>query len=417
MANSVQSLIALMGHRTYRVYTIGNVISLIGTWMHKVTVGWLTWQLTGSGSWLGLMAFADLAPAILVGPFAGAVADRWNIVKLLKVTQALGGLQAALLGVLYLSGVLGVEILFALTLLQGAVTAIAQPSRLALVSSLVPPDALGPAVAMNAVSFNLARFIGPAVAGILLASTGFASAFAANAASYVVFFVALHMLSGVRGEPARAKDGRRIFGQIGEGLVYVRDTPNVLPVFLIVTGMGLGARPVVELMPGYASGVLDGGVTGLAALTSAVGIGAIIGGIWMIGRARSPGLPRLTTFTAAGSALSVLLLAMAHSLVIAVPIAAVMGGCMVCTGVSTQVLLQMSVPHAMRGRILGLWGLMQRGVPALGALLVGLASDLIGLRAAMCLGTLLLLGIALRVMPRWFHIGMLGQPPEADSAR
>ena len=92
MANSVQSLIALMGHRTYRVYTIGNVISLIGTWMHKVTVGWLTWQLTGSGSWLGLMAFADLAPAILVGPFAGAVADRWNIVKLLKVTQALGGL-------------------------------------------------------------------------------------------------------------------------------------------------------------------------------------------------------------------------------------------------------------------------------------------------------------------------------------
>ena len=167
----------------YGRYAAGNSISLVGTWMQRVAVGWLTWQLTESGAWLGAVAFADLFPTVLIAPLAGAAADRWDRLTTLKLGQALLAVQAAVLFGLTASGLITIWSLLGLSLFLGVVAAFNQPARLALVSSLVARQDLPAAVAINAIIFNSARLIGPAVAGLIIVGVGIAAVFAVNAVS------------------------------------------------------------------------------------------------------------------------------------------------------------------------------------------------------------------------------------------
>ena len=398
LTQNFATLMRLMTYRPYRAYTIGNSASLIGTWMQRVTVGWLAWELTGSSAWVGAIGFADLFPTILIGLFAGAAADRMDIIWLLRITQVLGFAHAALMVVLHLLGLLTIWPLLLITLSLGAVTGFVQPARLSIVSSFVPRADIGSAVAMNALAFNLARFVGPACAGLLIAVAGVGWAFGANALSYLVFVAAIRDMPSV---PSAARPGRRsVLGDISEGLAYAGRSRGVLAVLSITVAMALGARPAVELLPAFAGGVLGLGASGLAALTSAVGIGALFGGTWMVGRAAASGLPRLCALMASASAGSVLLLCLVDSLWLALPILTAMGAAMVCTGISSQVLIQLSVAERVRGRVLSLWGLLQRGVPALSALAVGAAGELAGLRLALAAAAALLLGAALVMLVR-----------------
>jgi MFS family permease len=157
-----------LAHRDFGVYVAGNSISLIGTWMQRIGVGWLGWELSHSGAVLGLVAFADLFPGVLIGPFGGALADRANRLRVIKVGQTLIMLQALALFVLTASGGINVPLLVALVLFQGAVIGFNQPARLALIPSLVPRPDLATAVAINSIVFNTARFIGPALAGVVI---------------------------------------------------------------------------------------------------------------------------------------------------------------------------------------------------------------------------------------------------------
>ena len=175
----------------FGLYSVGSAISLIGMWMQRIAIGWLTWQLTGSGFWLGVVSFADFFPVVVVGPIAGAAADRWDRLKAVQVSQALSLLQASVLFWLTATGRITIELLVALTAFQGVVVAFNQPARLVLVPSLVPHADLATAVAINSVVFNLARFIGPACAGPLIVWTGVSGAFAANALSYLPFLAVL----------------------------------------------------------------------------------------------------------------------------------------------------------------------------------------------------------------------------------
>jgi len=386
----------LFGYADYRRYTVGNAISLIGTWMQRVAVGWLTWKLTGSGAWLGLIAFADLFPVIIIGPIAGAIADRRDLLKLLRVTQALGFLQAVLLAGLHAMGLLTMPVLLAGTLALGIIAAFAQPARLAIISAMVPRADLGAAVAMNAVVFNLARFLGPALAGVLIATVDVTGAFAANAVSYLAFVLALMRMTAISRAAAPRHGG--LASDVAEGLAHVMRRPGLRTIMLVTIAMGLGARPVVELLPGFASGVFGGDATALAALTSAVGVGAIVGGGWMLGRGSAPGLARTFLLCATGSACAVLLFAMTGSLLAAVPVAAIMGFAMVCTGISAQTLLQLAADDGVKGRILSIYGLLQRGCPAIGALAMGVLSEWTGLRLAAAAGGAFLLAFALALL-------------------
>jgi MFS family permease len=226
-----------LAHRNFAVYTAGNSVSLIGTWMQRVAVGWLTWQLTESGAWLGLIAFADLFPTILIGPIAGAVADRFVRLTLNNVTMWLALLQAGTLFALTLTGLIDVWLLFGLTAFLGVTSAFNQPARLALISSLVPRPELATAVAVNSVTVNTARFIGPALAGLLIVTVGVAAAFALNMASFAAMLWALSRIRIAPDGDGRAAKGP-FLRDIAEGVRYAARHPGIAAVLAPVQGKG-----------------------------------------------------------------------------------------------------------------------------------------------------------------------------------
>lgn len=364
----------------YGLYTAGNAVSLIGTWMQRIAVGWLAWQLTGSGAWLGAIAFADLFPTVLVGPFAGAVADRWDRLRVTKVSQALAMLQAITLFGLTWFDLMTIELLFALTVALGVIAGFNQPARLALIPSLVRREDLSAAVAINSIIFNSARFVGPAVAGLMIVTGGVAAAFAVNALSFVFFLVALARIRLPAEPPAPPRARSSLFRDVGDGIRYTASHQGIAPMMILLIVVCLCVRPVVELLPGFAAAVFASGAGGLAVLTSTIGAGAVLGGLWLARRTEPGGLTGIALSNTLVLSLALLAFVATDRWWVAIPALGILGACMVVTGVGTQTLLQLSVAAEMRGRVLSLYGVIFRGGPALGALAVGVASERFGLR-------------------------------------
>ncbi len=374
----------------YGAYVAGNSLSLVGTWMQRIAVGWLAWELSHSGAVLGLVAFADLAPTLMIGPFGGALADRFDRRRLLTIGQSINMTLSFLLAALTASGAMTVPLLVLIIGVNGAVIGINQPARLALVSGLVPRSYLPTAVAVNSLVFNLARFIGPAIAGIVILHFGTALVFLLNALSFIAFLIALQRLD----LPARAADpaGRRqpsMLEAIGEGFRFVLGHPGIGPLLALHATMSITARPYVELLPGFAGEVFDRGAGGLAMLSSAVGLGAIAAGLFLAQRGLRDGLATTALLAALLMALSALGLALSPTFWLATIMAAAGGFGMVTAGVGTQTLLQTSVEEDIRGRVLSLFGLIFRSGPAFGALLMGVASEVAGLRWPLAIGAVL----------------------------
>ena len=237
-------------HRNYRIYAGGNAVSLVGIWMQRVAVGWLAWTLAHSGTWLGVMSMAEFFPVVFLSPLAGALADRRDRVGIIRVTQIAGSIEATLLAVLVYTNTITIELLFALTLLLGVFNAVAQPSRLALIPTLVDRAALPSALAINAIIFNSARFLGPAVAGIIIAQVSVGAAFAVNAATYVVFLIAMTNLRGLPALPVAATQS--VLKASAEAYAYASRHPGIAPMLLLFTVTTIGTRGFVELFPGFA---------------------------------------------------------------------------------------------------------------------------------------------------------------------
>jgi MFS family permease len=382
--------------RNYRIYVTGNAISLIGTWLQRVSVGWLAWELTHSGTWLGLVSFADLFPTVVLSPFAGALADRRDRIWVLRRTQFAGMVQASLLAALTLGGVINIWSLFLLTLVLGACNAMAQPARLALIPSLVDRDALPSAVAINSIVFNNARFIGPALAGVVIARGGAwfpdlphggtSLAFILNALFYVAFQVSLARLDRLVEERQVAGGGRRMLSSTIEGYIYAFRHPGIGPMLVLFMLSSFAARGFIEMMPGFADAVFDRGRDGLGWLVAVTGLGAMTGGLWM---ARRPGLNGLTQLTVSFTfVLSASLLAFTATTTfwLALIFLFIAGAALVITGIAAQTLVQSAVDRSMRGRVMGLYGMIFRGGPALNALLIGLFSAGYGLRWPLAVG-------------------------------
>jgi MFS family permease len=403
-----------LAHRNFGIYVAGNSVSLIGTWMQRIGVGWLAWELSHSGAVVGLVAFADLFPGVLIGPFGGALADRVDRLRVIKIAQSLTMLQALALFVLTASGVITVPLLVALVLFQGVVIGFNQPARLALIPDLVPRRDLATAVAINSIVFNTARFIGPALAGVTIVALDVSAVFALNALSFLAFLFAL---SRLRLEPSAApKPGRSMLGAIADGLQYALRHPAIGPILLLQAVLAVCARPFVELLPAFAAEVFGRGAPGLAALSSTIGIGAIAGGLWLAQRPGQAGLPGIVLGTSVMVALTTLAFALCPWFWPAVACVALAGGAMAVAGAGTQTLLQTAVDEAMRGRVLSLFGLIFRGGPALGALAMGAASEALGLQAPLTAGALIGLAAALMLWRRRDAIGRSLGTPSAASA-
>ncbi len=383
----------------YGSYVVGNGISLIGTWMQRIAVGWLTWELTGSPIWLGIIAFADLFPAVILGPISGAIADRRDRLRLVQVSQGFSCLQAVTLFALAVTGNISVVALATLSLFLGIVTAVNQPARLALVPSLVQAHQLNSAIGINSVIFNLARFIGPAISGVIIANGHVSWVFAINAVSFGFFLFILLRLRLTR--PFKTNRTRKRFlAELLEGFAYaVRDT-HISALLLLLIAIGLGVRPLVELLPGLASAVFSGGPQTLALLTATLGAGAIVGGLWLAGRDHEGDLSWTVLVAALALGLALLVFVSSTSLWVAVPAMAALGLAMSITGAGIQTLLQLYVDSDMRGRVLSLYGLILRGGPAIGALTMGWLAEFFGLRWPLAGGAVLLAAAALWLMVR-----------------
>ena len=388
---------AVFQHRAFTRYVAGNAVSLVGLWMQRIAVGWLTWELTGSGAWLGIIAFADLFPSVLIGPIAGAVADRTDRLRAMLIAQVLLAALAAVLWVLAAGGWISIYSLAALALANGTVAGFTQPVRLALVASLVPRKRIETAVAVNSIVFNLARFVGPAVAGPVILAGGVATAFLVNALSYVVFIDALRRTRRLVAPdvlPPLA-GSRSLLRSVADGIRYTIGHPAIAAVLLLVTATAVGLRPLSELLPGFADRVYGGDAGTLALLGAAVGIGAVAGGLWMVGRL-GPGLPLIVLASTLAAAVSALGFALTDGLWLAAAWAACFGTFVAAGGIAAQSFVQIKVDGAMRGRVLSLYGLIFRAGPAVGALAMGLASELAGLRWP------LVAGVALTMWGWWW---------------
>ena len=377
--------------RNYRVYTTGNSISLIGTWMQRISVGWLAWQLTHSTLWLGWIAVADLLPTMLLSPVAGLLADRLDRVRLIWVTQVIAMTQAAVLAVLVYAGVIDIVTLFALTLVLGAANAVNQPARLALIPALVDRANLPAAVAINSLVFNSARFVGPAIAGLVIARGSVGLAFAINSATYLAFLAALARLDVAPGERAEPRRRHELVADTLAGYLYALRHPGIGRMISLFAVTSFSLRGFIELFPGCADAVFGRGPNGLAWLTATVGIGAVAGGLWMV---RRPGIQGLTALIIGHTflvAISVLGFTATDNYWVALACVFLCGVSLVTPGISAQTLIQSAVDPAMRGRVLGFYGMLFRGGPAANALFMGWLSAELGLRLAVASGAVVCL--------------------------
>lgn len=373
------SAIKVMRNANYRNYTIGSTCSLIGTWTQRVATGWLTWQLTGSGAWLGIIAATDLAVMVAASPFAGVMADRFDRLKLSALAQFLLMVQAIVLTMLYFAGVVTIEVLLALTAVLGMCHAFHTASRLALVPNLVPREDLAPAIAINSIIFNVARFLGPAVAGIVIANGGVGPAFAINAFSFAIFLVILLRLK-VETRDKMEPSGDGIFSEMMEGFRYAASHPGIGPMLMFVFVTAFASRSISDLLPGFVDAVFNRGPAGLAWMTSAMGFGAMLAGIWLLAREGVRGLTKLVTTSSLVIVASLWAFTATTIFWLAIPCLVVTGFGMIISGVGTMTLIQSSVEGKMRGRVMSLFTLIHQGGPALGALTMGILSESIGLR-------------------------------------
>jgi MFS family permease len=365
----------------FALFTASNSVSVIGTWVQRVAVGWLTWDLTHSGAWLGAVSMAEFLPVIVLAPLMGVMADRFDRRRMAVAGQCLAAVQALALAILSLTGNITALMVFALQLVAGVIQPLIQSARLVLVPTLVPRENLGNAVAITSMTFNIARIIGPALSGLLITSIGAGYSFLVNAVSYIGVIAAL---AALKLPPHMPHAGRGSWHGIWQDLVdgwrYTFAHPTLRWTIPLITFVAAFVWPLTDLMAGFADGTFGKGAGGLAILTSAQGAGALMGGLYLASRRNHDDLHRLMVWAMVMNGLLVALFASMPVFWAAVPVLLVNGMFSVIVGSGSQTVTQMASTDAMRGRTLSIWYLVTRVGPALGGLLLGTLATLMGFR-------------------------------------
>jgi MFS family permease len=378
-------------------YMSGETIALLGIWAQKIAIGWLTWELTKSNFWLGAIAFADLFPTVVITPFAGVIADRVDRLKMSQLCQALAGIHALVMSALVFSGLIDIWSLLALTLILGVVLAFATAARLALVPNLIEAPYVPTAIAINSSIYNIARVIGPVIAAALISLFGTGATFLFNGLSYGVFVLCMFRIHLMRNE-STGRSGN-VFAQTFDGLRYAARHPGIGPALILLTAAAIGIKPFLELLPGLADGIFAAGVEGFATFAAVAGAGAIIAGVWMAARGAAKGTTRIAFGSMLLGTAGIFIVCATQIYWVGLLGTFLVGAAITLAGTSTQVLMQISVEGAVRGRVMSLYGMVHRGVPALGAVIIGVAAEQMGLQAAM-IGGGALTGIVFVLMLR-----------------
>jgi MFS family permease len=392
---------AALGVRNFRLYFAGQAVSLAGTWMQVVAQSWLVLQLTGSGALLGLVAAAQFLPVLLLGAYGGLVADRMDKRRLLLATQTALCLLALVLGLLTVTHVVRLWMVFVIALALGMVNSVDQPARQTFVPEMVGRDQVQNAVSLNSVVTNASRAVGPAVAGVLIATAGVGVCFLANAASFAAVLVALARIQPRALHPAPSAGRAR--GQLRQGLRYVCGTPGLLIPLLMMALVGTLAYEFQVALPLLARVSLHGGAGTYGFLTAAMGAGAVAGGLVIAGLARTGLL--MFTAAAAGFGGAILAAALTSSVPGEIAALAVVGFFSTVFMATGNTTLQLTADPRFRGRVMALWSVTFTGSTPVGGPVVGVIADDLGPRyglgigAIACVAAALIGALALSHMP------------------
>lgn len=382
-----------LSNRNFLIYLIGSTISLHGIWIYRVALGWFAWQISGSEFWVGIVAFTQFAPAVIFGPVFGVLADRFNRRKASIIINSLGVVNMLSLGALAALGKVDIPVLTAFSIMQGSLDGAHTPVRMTLVPNLVTRDQLQNAIATTSISFNVSRFIGPALAGLIIANFGVSAAFAVNGISYLAIVAAISIVE-LRPSSSRSNIPDNVWAELQDGVRYVLGHRTIRGLLIIIAVASVFGRGVLEMLPVFADAVFQRGSAGLAILTSAIGSGAIATGIALSRNTKWLNINAIRMSVIAAGVMTVIL--GTNSLFwVAVPIVVLLGVVLSLCGVGSQILIQTLVEDEVRGRVSSFWGMIAFGGTAIGSLVVGSAAATFGLQSTVVVTGVLCAGAAL----------------------
>ncbi|MDT4896070.1 MAG: hypothetical protein QOH25_1147 [Acidobacteriota bacterium] len=382
--SKLPSALRALKHRNYQLFFGGQLISLTGTWMQSVAQSWLVYRLTGSAVLLGLVGFSGQIPVFLLAPIGGTVADRFHRHRILVTTQTVAMLLASTLAALTLTQHVQVWHVFMFAAMLGLVNAFDIPARQAFVVDMVGREDLINAIALNSSMFNGARIVGPAIAGILVATIGEGWCFFANAVSYIAVITGLLLMKINR--QRRVPLPGSALASIIEGFKFVGSTGPVRALLLLLGLVSLMGMPYAVLMPIFADQILHGGPRGLGLLMGASGVGALVAALTLAARKGIYGLGRWVAFSSAGFGVSIILFSQSRSFWLSAALLLPVGFSMMIQMASSNTLVQAMVPDNLRGRVMAVYSMMFMGMAPIGALLAGALAGRLGAPHTVAIG-------------------------------
>jgi MFS family permease len=381
-------------YRNYRLFFGGQGISLIGTWMQRIAMGWLVYRLTNSAFLLGLVGFTSQIPIFLLTPFAGVLADRMNRRRVLVVTQTLAMIQAFVLTVLVLTGTTAVWHIVCLSVFLGVVDAFDMPIRQSFMVEMVQTKDLASAIALNSSIVNCAQLLGPSIAGIIIASMGEGMCFLLNGVSYLFVIGSLIAMKITRKE--MEKSNIHVLQEIKEGFFYAFGFAPIKLILLLLALTSLVGIPYRVMMPVFARDILQGGPHTLGFLMGGAGVGALAGSVYLASRKGVPGLEKWIALAAGLFGIGLVGFSHSHVFWLSLVLVLLTGFGMMVQMASSNTVLQTVVEEDKRGRVMSLYAMAIRGMAPFGSLLVGGAASKIGApNTLMISGLLCILGSTL----------------------
>jgi MFS family permease len=380
-------------HRNFRLFFSGQSISLIGTWMTRIATSWLVYRLTGSALLLGLVGFMGQIPTFLLAPFAGVWVDRLDRRQVLLGTQALAAVQSLLLAGLTLSKRITIGEILILSAFQGLINAFDMPGRQAFLVQMVEDRKdLSNAIAINSSMVNLARLVGPSLAGLVIAAFGEGYCFAIDGVSYFAVIASLALMQ-IKPLPGRGADASSMWTQLEEGWTYVSGFAPVRTILLLFALVSLMGMPFVVLMPIFASQVLHGGPHTLGLLMGASGVGALVSALSLAVRKTVLGLGRMIPIAAASFGAGLVLFGLSHVMWFSMLMMLLAGFGMMQGMAASNTIVQTLVPEDRRGRVMSYYTMAFVGMAPFGSLLAGSLAHWLGApRTVMITGSVVILG-------------------------
>jgi MFS family permease len=383
--SNINTIFRSLKYRNYRLFFCGQSLSLIGTWMQRLAIGWLVYRLTNSALLLGVVSFAGQIPCFFLTPFGGVAADRYNKQKLLITTQSLAMLQALILALLVLTNYIAVWHLIILNIFLGTIYSFDMPARQAFVVEMVEKrEDLGNAIALNSSMVNVARLLGPSVAGLLVALAGEGVCFLVNSISYFAVIVSLLLM---RVSPAKVGlEKATAFQQIKGGIRYAFGFAPIKYIILLLAVVSITGMPYVVLMPIFARDILHGGPSTLGFLMGASGVGALSGAGYLARRKNVLGLGKIIALAAGLFGVGIIGFSQSTLICISMAFVLLTGLGMMILMASANTILQTIVEDDMRGRVMSFYAVAFLGVAPFGSLLAGSLAHRIGATHTLLIG-------------------------------